>query len=552
MRICFIGPANSAHIVKWCNWFSGRGHEVHVISFTPGEINGSVIHLIDLGVDAGGSDLGKLKYLTTGKQIKRLVDEIKPDIVNAHYATSYGVAVALSGVGEYVLSVWGSDIYDFPNKSIFHKLLLKYSLRKAPHLFSTSRAMAGEAGKYTNKQFDITPFGVDMKLFNPNKRTRPDSGRSFIIGTVKSLADIYGIDYILKAVAILQKNHPEVDVSVRIFGDGSDREKYEKLTKDLGIERITTFFGRIPQSEAATEWANMDVVVIPSIQYESFGVAEAESQACKTSVVISDLEGLKETTKLDHSSNVVNKKNEEQIAEAIMKLYADPTLRNSIGESRRVYVNENFELNQLFLKKENLFLEHEEGGQLEILLRQPFVVGTVKGLSDKYGIADILKAVASVRNGSDIPIRLRIAGKGPQEKEYYELASELEIDDITNWLGFINQEEAAKEWANMDVAVIPSTLESESFGVSAVEAQACGTAVIVSDIPGLMEATKPSETSVVVHRNNPTEIASKICYLAQNDADRKWLGENGYAYVNQVYEINGCFENIEKLFTKMI
>ena len=362
MKICFIGPANSAHIVKWCNWFSGRGHEIHVISFTPGEINDSIIHLIDLGVDAGGSDVGKLKYLTTGKRIKRLIDEIKPDIVNAHYATSYGVAVALSGVKEYVLSVWGSDIYDFPNKSIFHKLLLKYSLRKAPHLFSTSRAMAIEAGKYTNKQFDITPFGVDMQLFNPNKRTRPDNDRSFIIGTVKSLADIYGIDYILKAVAIIQRDHPEVDVRVRISGDGTDREKYVKLTKDLGIGQITRFLGRIPQSEAATEWANMDVAVIPSIQYESFGVAAVEAQACETPVVISDVEGLKETTKPDYSSIVINKKDEEQIAQAIMKLYVNPALRNSMGESGRAYVNENFELNQSFKKIENLFSEYERRG----------------------------------------------------------------------------------------------------------------------------------------------------------------------------------------------
>lgn len=358
MKICFIGPANSAHIVKWCNWFSGRGHEVHVISFTEGEITGSSVHLIDLGVDAGGSDLGKLKYLTTGRQIKRLVNEINPDIINAHYATSYGVAVALSGLKEYVLSVWGSDIYDFPNKSLLHKMLLKYSLRKAPHLFSTSRAMANEASKYTKKQFDITPFGVDMKLFNPNKRTRPVGDHSFVIGTVKSLADIYGIDYILKAAAIIQNDHSEVDIRVRISGDGPDREKYEKLIKDLGIEQITTFLGRISQSDAAVEWANMDVAVIPSIQYESFGVAAVEAQSCEAPVVISDVEGLKETTKPGYSSIVVDKKDEKKIAEAIMKLYADPGLRQRMGQNGRAYVNENFELTRSFENIENLFSEN--------------------------------------------------------------------------------------------------------------------------------------------------------------------------------------------------
>lgn len=355
MRICFIGPANSAHIVKWCTWFNGRGHKTHVISFTPGKIENTEVHLIDIGVDVGGSDAGKLKYLTTGGRIKQLVDGIKPDIVNVHYATSYGMAVALSGVKQYVLSVWGSDIYDFPKRSPFHKALLKYSLWKAPYLFSTSRAMAQEAALYTKKSFEITPFGVDMKLFNPDKRTR------------------------------------------------------------------------LPED-------------------------------------------------------------------------------------------------------------------------QSLIVGTVKGLSDNYGIADILRAVSIIKREGIIPIQLRIAGKGPQEQEYKKLAKELDIEDITCWLGFISQEKAAEEWANMDIAVIPST--AESFGVSAVEAQACGTAVIISNIPGLMEATDPSSSSIVVHRNAPDEIANGIRTLSDQKT-RQQYAIHGLEYVRNKYEINHCFEKIEASFKQI-
>ena len=200
MKVCFVASADSAHIVKWCNWFAGHGHEVHVISFTQGKIDGSTVHFINTGVNTQGSDLGKLKYLLAGRKIKHLIQLINPDVVNAHYATSYGVAMALSGIKGYVLSVWGSDIYDFPRKSLFHKALLMYSLRKAGSLFSTSRAMAEEAAKYTSRKFEITPFGVDMELFNPNKRTRKEID-PFTIGVVKSLSDIYSIDYILKAAA---------------------------------------------------------------------------------------------------------------------------------------------------------------------------------------------------------------------------------------------------------------------------------------------------------------------------------------------------------------
>ena len=44
MKICFLAPANSAHTIKWCNYFVSQGHEVHVLSFTQGQIPGVQIH----------------------------------------------------------------------------------------------------------------------------------------------------------------------------------------------------------------------------------------------------------------------------------------------------------------------------------------------------------------------------------------------------------------------------------------------------------------------------------------------------------------------------
>ena len=360
MKICFVGPANSSHIVKWCKWFTNRGHDVHVISFVSGEVTGSKVHLINLGVNANGSDFEKLKYLTAGRRIKKLIEQINPDVVNVHYATSYGIAVALSGVKNYVLSVWGADIYDFPKKSPLHRIMLEFSLWRASYLFSTSNAMADEASKYTKKELSITPFGVDMNLFNPNKRSRHEN----------------------------------------------DKES-------------------------------------------------------------------------------------------------------------------------------------------------AYIVGTVKGLSDKYGIAEIIKAAAIIKKEGKIPICVRIAGKGPQEEEYHRLAKKLGIEDTITWLGYISQEEAAVEWANMDVAVIPSTLESESFGVSAVEAQACGTAVIITDIPGLMEATLPGVTSLIIPRNDSGELASVLKKLWLEPEERERLGRNGRMYAKKHYSIDVCFSNIELLLSKV-
>jgi len=353
MRICFVGPANSSHIVKWCTWFSNHGHNVHVISFSLGNIPNTQVHVIDVGVNSKSSDLTKIKYLLTSKQIEELIDKIKPDIVNVHYATSYGTAVALSGVKNYVLSVWGSDIYDFPKKSFLHKALLKYSLNKATYLFSTSKAMALEASKYTEKEFLITPFGVDMKLFKPGKMKKKSV---FTIGTVKTMADVYGIDVLIKAIYHLKNLYPDDEVCVRIAGDGPRIEDYKKLVQTLNLEKTITFLGRITQTEAAYEWANMDVGVIPSLQ-ESFGVAAVEAQACGTPLIITTAPGLLETTCPGKSSIVVQINDDKAICEAIHLLYKDREKLTEMGKYAREYVKNKYDLNKCFAKIERLFTE---------------------------------------------------------------------------------------------------------------------------------------------------------------------------------------------------
>ena len=145
-------------------------------------------------------------------------------------------------------------------------------------------------------------------------------------------------------------------------------------------------------------------------------------------------------------------------------------------------------------------------------------------------------------------IKVRIAGNGSHEKEYKELAKELGISSTVTWLGLISQERAAKEWANMDLGVVYSTLNSESFGVSAVESQACATPVIISDIPGLMEATLPDETSIVVPRCSESLLAEAIFKAYEDKKVMVEMGRRGEKFVRQEYELNNCFMNIENLY----
>lgn len=352
MKICFIAPANSAHIVKWCNYFVSTGHEVHVVSFTEGYLEGVKVHYLQSNVSASGSDLQKLLYLFYAGRVRKILKDISPDIINVHYATSYGTVAALAGLKPYILSVWGSDIYEFPQRSVLHRLMLKFSLNRAAVLFSTSQAMADEAQKYTKKAFEITPFGVDLELFSPLIRDRKDA--DFVVGTVKSLAPAYGIDTLLKAVSILKLEKTDVPIQLRIAGKGPQEKEYHEMAEQLNISDITTWLGYISQEKAAKEWANMDVAVICS-NSESFGVSAVEAQACGCAIVISDVPGLMEATKPDVSSIVVSRKDERALADALYDLYCDRERRAQMGNHGRLYVEQNYEINNCFQKVEHLF-----------------------------------------------------------------------------------------------------------------------------------------------------------------------------------------------------
>src|SRR5690554_1384949 len=163
MKIILMSAASSIHTIRWANGLSEAGHEVHVISQHPVEDSfdpAVVVHLLPFR--------GALGYFTIVPAVRKLLKEIQPDIVNAHYASGYGTTARLVDYRPWVLSVWGSDVYDFPHKSFVHKWLVKKNLLGADAIASTSRCMAEETRSLVPKlgDIDITPFGVDMESYS--------------------------------------------------------------------------------------------------------------------------------------------------------------------------------------------------------------------------------------------------------------------------------------------------------------------------------------------------------------------------------------------------
>lgn len=351
-KVLFLSDGSSIHTKRWVNSLAEKGARIYLFSLKPVNKDDYPDHDFtftdfDLQKRAGG--FSKLGYLKVLPELKKVIREFKPDIMHAHFATSYGLLGALSGFHPFVLSVWGSDVFDFPKKSSLHRKVLEYNLKKADKILSTSNVMEVETKNYTDKEIEVTPFGINTELFKPENADRtastPFSESDIVVGTIKLLEDKYGINYLIEAFSMVAKKHPELPLRLLIVGDGSERKNLEALTEKLEIKDKVYFAGMADYSKVPYFNNILDVYAALS-NYESFGVAVIEAQSCGKPVVVSDAGGLPEVVEDGVTGFVVERKNAAAAAEKIEKLVLDSELRKSIGNAGRERVLKLYDWNE--------------------------------------------------------------------------------------------------------------------------------------------------------------------------------------------------------------
>jgi L-malate glycosyltransferase len=351
MKVLLLSDINSIHTRRWATALREKGLEVGIFSFTRLVGKGDAykgIEVFSHGIPdkflEGLNVRGKLRYFTSLSRLKKVIRSFKPDILHAHYAYNYGTLGALSGFHPFILSVWGSDIYKFPKGSRMKEWLIRRNLEKADRILSTSHAMAEETRKYTDKNIDVTPFGIDLSKFRPYPVEREFPEGSIVIGTTKALEKIYGIEFLVEAFGRVRKAHRGLSLKLLICSNGSQETMLREKVHNLGLEEDVAFIGNVPH-EQIPDWLNkMDIYAAPSVS-ESFGVAIIEASACEIPVVVSDVGGLKEVVHDGVTGFRVPQGDMDKAIEAFTRLIIDPGLRKEMGKNGRERVRKLYDWN---------------------------------------------------------------------------------------------------------------------------------------------------------------------------------------------------------------
>jgi len=345
MRILLLADAHSPHTQKWVRGLLDATLEVGLFSLSR---KGDVAHSTDVRchlflheapVVRSGSivaQLAKLRYLDAVSAIRSAIDSFQPDVVHAHYASSYGFLGSLACPSHlpYLVSVWGSDVYDFPQGSFVHRSLIRFVLSRARTVMSTSSDMAKVTSAYTDKKIEVVPFGVDLSVFTPQSRAKGQQVLTF--GCAKLLEKNYGQALLLRALGRI-KREGRFAFRLLLVGDGSQRELLTCQSEALGLGDDVVFMGAINHARMAEVLKDFDIAVYPS-EAESFGVSAVEAGACGLPVIATRVGGLREVIDDGVTGLLVTPKSEEDLVDKLSHLATDPNLQKRLGNAARARV----------------------------------------------------------------------------------------------------------------------------------------------------------------------------------------------------------------------
>jgi glycosyltransferase involved in cell wall biosynthesis len=138
------------------------------------------------------------------------------------------------------------------------------------------------------------------------------------------------------------------------------------------------------------------------------------------------------------------------------------------------------------------------------------------GRIEAYKRLDVLlRAVRQVRDGG-VDVRLIVVGTGADLPRSRALARVLGLEGPVEFMGFVAEQDKVRLLQQAQVCVQPS--EKEGWGLTVIEANACGTPVIAADVPGLRDSVRHGETGLLVSPGDVSGLATALARVLTDPA----------------------------------
>jgi len=160
-------------------------------------------------------------------------------------------------------------------------------------------------------------------------------------------------------------------------------------------------------------------------------------------------------------------------------------------------------------------------------------------------VNDVIRIFEQVRK--ELPSKLLMIGDGPDRQSAEDLAKELGVYEDVRFLG--KQEQISEILSIADLFILPS--ESESFGLSALEAMACSVPLISTNTGGLPEINIPGKTGFLSNVGDVDDMAQHAIHILSDDERLKHFKKEAIAQARR-FEKQHIIPQYEKLYCEVI
>lgn len=356
LKILHIDPerlwgGGERQVLGLLDYLSRSGHESHLLCHPDGALVrearkiGTKVHSLRLRNDL---DLGPVF------SVRRLIRHESYDIVHFHTKRAHAFSLWLGSAAPGKKRVVTRRM-DYPVRRGWYDRYL-YN-RRVDGVIAISEQIAAllVEGGVRREKIRVIHSGVDIERFKDAAIASGDNGAP-VIGTAAVLEERKGHRFLLEAAAELKRQGRRL--KYRIAGDGSQREKLERLAQSLGLQQEVEFLGFVSDVQAFL--SSIDIFVLPSL-FEGLGVAVLEAMAAARPVVASDAGGLRELVVDGETGLLVRPGDSIALARAIAQLASQPERMRELGEHGRDRVEKYFTMEKMARENESYYYDLLEG-----------------------------------------------------------------------------------------------------------------------------------------------------------------------------------------------
>lgn len=317
-------------------------------------------------------NLPVIKYLVWGWQTRRILAQWQPDILHAHRLTAAGWIGALCGFRPLVLTPWGSDLYQFPQRSRLAAWLTRWVLKNGALVTADSQDLRRLAIQYgANPEHTyLVQWGVDLRLFHPvisKEQIKNEWGFAgkIVIYSPRNMHPLYNQDILLDAAPAIAERFPNVVIVLRDLNtDPVYRQELQAKIRSLSLGNRVHVIGRMAWEATIPLYQMSDLVIsIPSSDGTPVSVLEA--MACGAPVITSDLPSLREWISDMENGLLVPPRDSAKLAKTVIEALSQPMMLEKFSRANLDLVAVRADHHKEMKKMESLYLS--------FLTRQPGV-----------------------------------------------------------------------------------------------------------------------------------------------------------------------------------